>query len=76
MRGRRLIIVVSDRVPRAAVRELFEKTGWEDIRSFVTPEPVRQASSVRIAILQCCPGLSVVTASFAPQESEAPIDLP
>ena len=46
----RLIIVVSDRVPRAAVRELFERTGWEEERSFVTPTPVRQVCALKFII--------------------------
>ncbi len=41
----RLLIVVSDRVPRAVVRELFERTGWEEVRAFATPTPVRQVNS-------------------------------
>ena len=38
----KLLIVVSDRVPRRVVSELFAKTGWAELRRFVTPEPTRQ----------------------------------
>ncbi len=41
--GFKLLIVVSDRVPRGVVSQLFAETGWEEIRHFVTPEPTRQA---------------------------------
>ena len=38
----RLLVVVSDRVPRDVVAELFAATGWEPLRTFATPTPVRQ----------------------------------